>query len=107
MKLPNKKYKIIYADPPWSYSNFQGKGSRYGDVSRHYETMEIEELCGLPIKNLADENCLLLMWATFPNLKEALQLIEAWGFRYVTTAFVWIKTDQYGKPRNDGLGFYT
>ena len=69
--------------------------------------MSIEELKELPIENLADENCLLFMWATFPNLKEALCLIEDWGFKYVTVAFVWVKCDQDRNIRNDGLGFYT
>lgn len=103
----HKKYQIIYVDPPWTYDNFQGKGSYYGDVSRHYETMSLEELKKLPIKNIADDNCVMFMWATFPNLKEALELLGSWGFKYKTVAFVWVKTDKNGRVRNDGLGFYT
>lgn len=101
------KYNVIYADPPWSYSNFQGKGSYYGDVSRHYKTLSLDELKELPIKELANENCVMFMWATFPNLKEAIELLEHWGFKYKTTAFVWVKVDKTGRPRTDGLGFYT
>lgn len=102
-----KKYQIIYADPPWSYSNFQGKGSYYGDVSRHYKTMSVEELEDLRVKDIADKNCILFMWATFPNLPQAINLVKKWGFQYKTVGFVWIKTKKNGEIRMDGLGFYT
>lgn len=102
------KYQIILADPPWSYSNFQGKGSYFGDVSRHYKTMSYKELKALPVENIADKNCILFMWATFPNLPEAINLIKDWGFEYKTTGFVWVKmTNDMREPRGDGLGFYT
>ena len=66
-----KKYKVIYADPPWSYGNFQGKGKAFGDVSAHYPTMTLAEMSAIPIKNIAaDDLCLLFMWATFPTLPE-------------------------------------
>ena len=54
-----KKYQIIYADPPWSYSNFQGKGSYFGDVSRHYKTMSKKDLEELDVQSIADDNCIL------------------------------------------------
>ena len=104
----NKKYQIIYADPPWSYSNFQGKGSYFGDVSRHYSTMNADELKKLPVKELADENCICFMWATFPNLPQAIDLMKEWGFRYKTVGFVWVKMkNDMSEPRGDGMGFYT
>ena len=107
MKLPNNKYQIIYADPPWSYDNFQGKGKKYGDVSAHYTTMLLEDLKKLNVNILSDKNCILFMWATFPHLKNAIEVLESWGFKYITVAFVWVKTDSKGKYRADGLGFYT
>jgi N6-adenosine-specific RNA methylase IME4 len=103
-----KKYQIIYADPPWSYSNFQGKGSYFGDVSRHYKTMSKKDLEELDVQSIADDNCILFMWATFPNLSQAIELVEKWGFKYKTVAFVWVKMkNDMSEPRGDGMGFYT
>jgi len=101
-----KKYKIIYADPPWQYNNFQGMGSHYGDVSRHYDTMGIDELKKIPIKDIASDNCVLFMWATYPNLREALELMDSWGFEYKTVAFTWVKKNKNGGIYA-GIGFYT
>lgn len=101
-----KRYSVVYADPPWSYNQFQGKGTKYGDVSAHYQTMTKEELEQFPINNFADsKNCVLFMWATFPNLPQAIELVAKWGFEYKTVAFVWIKTRKEGYY--SGLGFYT
>jgi N6-adenosine-specific RNA methylase IME4 len=97
------KYKIIYADPPWSY---QDKGCN-GNCEDHYKTMKIEDICKLPIKDLADEDCVLFMWATYPMLKEALQVIDSWGFKYKTIAFQWIKLNRSGKGKFFGLGRWT
>jgi len=100
-----KKYKIIYADPPWSYSNFQGKGKSFGDVSAHYKTMSLDEMKELKISDISDSDCMLFMWATYPNLPEAILLLQTWGFKYKTVAFTWVKTR--GKDFYSGLGFYT
>ena len=72
------KYNVIYADPPWRYAQ---KGLQ-GAAERHYPTMGIEELCVLPVAELAAPDSVLFMWATFPQLPEALRLIKAWGFQY-------------------------
>ena len=85
-----KKYKVIYADPPWRYEQKNLSGS----AEKHYSTMSIDELCALPIEQLADKDCILFLWATFPMLTEALQLIKAWGFKYKTVAFVWVKKNK-------------
>lgn len=80
-----------------------------GGVTKHYKTMQTEELeeMGKTIQNLAAEDCMLFMWATFPNLIEALKTIRAWGFTYKTLGFSWIKTNKKdGKPFF-GIGFYT
>lgn len=95
-----KKYKIIYADLPWKYDRKIGEGV----AEKQYPTMEIEEICSLPIKEIADKDCILFLWATFPKLKEALKVIEAWGFRYRTVAFVWIKLNKKKKTPYFGLG---
>lgn len=101
--FPNKKYSIIYADPPWSYND---KGCN-GAAAKHYNTMSPEELRRLPIKDIAEKDCILFMWATYPKINEALQLISAWGFQYKTVAFQWIKQNKSGKGFFFGLGRYT
>ena len=73
-----KKYPIIYADPPWRYSAKKVQGA----AENHYPTMSIDELCALPVAELAAKDSALFMWATFPQLPEALRLIRAWGFTY-------------------------
>ena len=87
-ELPTDKYRIIYADPPWSYGN-TGLDD-YGHAERHYPSMSISELCDLPIKNIVEENAVLFLWVTSPLLEECFPVIKAWGFKY-KTSFVWDK----------------
>ena len=108
-----KKYNIIYADPPWSYYDkrdnpIKNNPNGAGGASKHYKCMKLEKLKDLPIKEICDENCILFMWATFPKLDEAIELMKSWGFKYKTVAFVWIKMkNDMSEPRGDGIGFYT
>lgn len=97
-------YRIILADPPWAYQNWTDK--KNGAAKAHYTPLTEKELCDLPISDIADNNSLLFLWATFPKLQEALNVLEAWGFNYITTPFVWNKTYKDGKPYC-GLGFWT
>ena len=105
--LPDKKYSIIYADPPWSYQN---RGTRAA-ASKHYDTMTIEDIkrmgVGAAGGGIANEDCVLFMWATFPMLREALDVIEAWGFTYKSVAFVWLKKNRKSEGWFYGLGFWT
>lgn len=104
-----KKYQIIYADPPWSYRKITKEHPlKYNFAAdKHYPTMDVKDICNLPIKQLADKNCILFMWATFPNLPEGLEVIKSWGFKYKTLGFCWVKTGKDGQPRRDGMGYYT
>lgn len=86
-----KKYNIIYADPAWSYDD---PSLNRGGALRHYSTMSIEDIKALPVNEIADKDCVLFMWATFPKLQEGLDTIKAWGFEFKTCAFVWIKTNK-------------
>lgn len=86
--LPNKKFNIIYADPPWQYSNKLVKG--YGAAEHHYSTLSIKELCEIPIKDITENNAMLFLWVTSPFLEESFEVIKAWGFKY-KTSFVWDK----------------
>lgn len=105
--LPDKKYSIIYADPPWSYQN---RGTRAA-ASKRYDTMTIEDIkrmgVGAAGGGIANEDCVLFMWATFPMLREALDVIEAWGFSYKTVAFNWVKQNRNGTGIFMGLGNWT
>src|SRR3990167_10912183 len=108
-----KKYQIIYADPPWFYNkrNLVGKDGKRNNfawgATNHYAVMKTKDICELPIPSLSDDNSILFLWATFPRLPDALQVIEAWGFKYKTVGFTWIKIMKNGGVRMDGLGNYT
>lgn len=102
-----KKYSIIYADPPWSFNNKKTGGSLKSGASTHYDTMSIDEICKLPINKIADENCILFMWWVASQPKEAIKLVESWGFTIKTmSAFNWIKTTKKNKL-DFGMGFWT
>lgn len=107
IELPKKRYGIIYADPPWSYrSSGTGDKSR-GTAAKHYHTMTTEDICNMPIREICGGRAVCFLWATFPNIGEAIRVMEAWGFEYKTAAFVWVKKN----PRNGklfwGMGSYT
>ena len=84
------KYNIIYADPPWRYNDRKCNGA----CENHYNTMKIEDICNLPINEMAADDCVLFLWTTYPMLQEAIQLIKAWGFKYKTIGFQWIKLNK-------------
>jgi len=94
--LPEGKYNVLLADPPWTYSNTGVEGA----VDKEYPTMTIQELCDLSIRKLASENAVLFLWTTNPILEECFPVIKSWGFEYKTN-FVWIK-----KNKKTGIGFY-
>lgn len=103
--LPNKKYSIIYADPPWDYNgkmqfdktgmseNNKGwnKDIFISSASFKYPTVKTNLLKTLNVRSIADEDCLLFMWSTNPHLAQAIELGNAWGFEYKTIAFIWDK----------------
>lgn len=86
--LPEGKYRVIYADPPWKYGN--SMPAYYGEQADHYSLMTVEEICQMPVKQMAADNAILFLWATSPILEESFQVIAAWGFRY-KASFVWDK----------------
>lgn len=98
-----KKYNVIYADPPWKYGDKKCNGA----CEHHYETMKLEDIKNLPIKELCEKDCVLFLWTTYPMLREALELIEAWGFKYKSIAFQWLKLNKSGKGYFFGLGRWT
>lgn len=88
--IPSGKYRIIYADPPWSYGDTRDGLSTATGATAHYPTMSISELCALPIADLAEDNAVLFLWVTSPILPECFPVIKAWGFAY-KASFVWDK----------------
>jgi len=89
--MPKAKYRVLYADPPWEYGNKYGEALKgYPQPDHHYPTMTLQAICDLPIRDMADENAVLFLWATSPLLEDALKVIGAWGFRY-KSSFVWDK----------------
>lgn len=103
-----KKYQIIYADPPWKYKVWSKKGNGRSAES-HYKTMNIEDIINLKgfINNISDENCILFIWVTYPCLKEGLKVIEAWGFKYKTCGFTWVKRNKKSNSWFWGMGYWT
>ena len=96
-------YQIIYADPPWRYEQKRLQGA----AEHHYPTMSIEEICNLPVSEIAAKDSLLFLWATFPQLPAALRVIRAWGFQYKTLAFLWLKKNRKADSWFYGMGFWT
>jgi N6-adenosine-specific RNA methylase IME4 len=99
-----KKYNIIYADPAWSYND---KALNRGGAERHYKTMTLDDIKNLPVNSIADDNCVLFLWATFPKLQDGLDVINAWGFAYKTLAFNWVKKNKIADSLFWGMGSWT
>jgi N6-adenosine-specific RNA methylase IME4 len=83
-----KRYKIISADPNWMYENWSEK--KNGAASSHYKCSPVEEICSIPVGNWAAKDSVLTLWGTLPKLPEALQVMNAWGFKYVSS-IPWVK----------------
>lgn len=101
-----KKYQIIYADPAWTYKVWSKKGEGR-TASSHYTVTSLEDMKNLPVNKIADNDSVLFMWAIYPNLKEAFELGEAWGFKYKTVAFTWVKRNKKADTFFTGMGYYT
>jgi N6-adenosine-specific RNA methylase IME4 len=107
-ELPDleRKYSVIYADPPWSFRVWSGAGKERS-TENHYPTMSQAEIEALPVGQMAANDCALLMWACMPQLPEALAVIKAWGFEYKTCAFVWVKQNKDAEGLSWGMGNWT
>jgi len=103
----SKKYRIIYADPPWKFKAYSNKGKEKKSPECHYSTMKINDIHNLPIANISDKDCVLFMWVTFPLLQEGLETIKQWGFTYKTCAFNWVKRNKKSNSWFWGLGYWT
>ena len=106
LPFPNKKYKAILADPPWSFKNYSKKGEGR-NVNRHYKTMGLADIKALPVHKIADTDCVLFMWTTGPLLDRSFEVITDWGFTYKTIAFTWIKENMKSPGLFMGGGYWT
>jgi N6-adenosine-specific RNA methylase IME4 len=97
--LPSgKRYPVTLADPAWTFEVYDPVTGVERTPDSHYPTMTVEEISALPVSALAADDAVLFLWSTAPHLKDALRVIEAWGFEY-KTHMVWVKD-------RSGLGFY-
>jgi N6-adenosine-specific RNA methylase IME4 len=100
-----KKYNIIYADPPWSYTDKARAGKRGAEFK--YPCMALTDIKAIPINRICKEDCILFLWVTFPMLQEGLDTIKAWGFTYKTLGFNWIKNNKKSPSYFWGMGNWT
>lgn len=103
--FPNKKYNIIYADPPWSYRDKALAGNRGAGCK--YPTQSKEWIDELPVADIAADDCMLFLWVTMPKLNECWDLISKWGFEYKTAAFTWVKKNKKSDSWFWGMGNFT
>lgn len=106
MEFPQKKYDIIYADPPWSFKNFSKKGEGR-NPNQHYETQSIDWIKSLPVNDIASKDSVLFLWVVNHSLPLAFEVIESWGFTYKTMGFVWAKQNIKSDGFFTGLGYWT
>jgi N6-adenosine-specific RNA methylase IME4 len=106
-----KHYKVIYADPPWTFSTYSRKG-KGRSAEAYYDCMSLADIKALPVCEWAADDCVLFLWTTDPLLEKAFEVIRAWGFTYKTVGFYWAKLRKPDPCYNDdsfftGLGFWT
>jgi N6-adenosine-specific RNA methylase IME4 len=108
-----KHYRVIYADPPWTFSTYSRKG-KGRSAEAYYDCMSLADIKALPVANWAADDCVLLLWITDPLLQTAFEVIRAWGFTYKTVGFYWAKLNKSADLTAyrdasffTGLGFWT
>jgi N6-adenosine-specific RNA methylase IME4 len=105
--MSDKKYQVIYADPPWSFNSKKTGGSMTSGAAAQYDTMTIADLKAMPVYDMLADDAILIMWYVSSQPQEALDLAKAWGFTIKNmNGFVWDKLTVKGKPVF-GMGFYT
>lgn len=104
-----QRYNCIYCDPPWRFQNWSMselaiRGEKWARRNGRspYPVLDHADICALPIKDLAAKDCVLMMWATYPKLNEAIEVIKAWSFTFKTVAFTWVKLNPTGRVEQQG-----
>jgi N6-adenosine-specific RNA methylase IME4 len=98
-------YKVIYADPPWTFATYSRKG-KGRSAEAHYDCMSLDDIEALPVPEWAADDCVLFLWTTDPLLEKAFEIIHAWGFIYKTVGFYWAKLNK-AAPSGHNLDFFT
>ena len=101
--MTQKKYDIIYADPPWQYND---KMINHGGAETFYSTQSKQWIADLNVIDLSNKACCLFLWVVSPLLDEGIEVLKSWGFKYKTVAFCWSKHTSKGKPVKN-LGRWT
>lgn len=112
--LPKGRFGVIAIDPPWHFRVRSKKGEGRSPI-RHYQTMTVQQIMDLPVRDHAASNCMLMLWITGPHLRYAFDVIKAWGFQYVGLGFVWLKLKRSARTAEHfsrrsfhfGLGYTT
>ena len=107
----SKYYKVIYADPPWTFATYSRKG-KGRSAEAHYDCMSMADIEALPVAQWAADDCVLFLWTTDPLLEKVFEIIHAWGFTYKTVGFYWAKLNKAAPSGHNfdfftGLGFWT
>jgi N6-adenosine-specific RNA methylase IME4 len=112
--LPRNHFGAILADPPWRFEPYSRDTRMNRAADNHYQTQTTDNLASLPVGELATADSILFLWICWPNLKDGLEVIDAWGFTYKTCAFAWMKADnrqpdffQDELPAQVGMGYWT
>lgn len=100
-----RRFGTILADPPWQFQNRTGKIAPEHRRLKRYETMSLDDICALPVTNIADDPAHLYLWVPNALLPDGLRVMESWGFRYVSN-IIWHKIRKDGGSDGRGVGFY-
>lgn len=105
----DKKYKVIYADPPWEFKVWSKETGLGRSAEAHYNTMTKKDIqdMGSVINSITEDDAVLFLWVTMPCLVEGIELIQRWGFKYKTCAFSWVKMNKKKDTPFVGMGYYT
>lgn len=103
--VDGKKYKTIYADPPWQFQNRTGKIAPEHKRLNRYQTMTLADIKALPVAEISDKKSHLYLWVPNALLPEGIEVLKAWGFEYKTN-IIWEKVRKDGQPDGRGVGFY-
>lgn len=104
--LEGKKFAVIYADPPWRFMTYS-EVNQTRAAANHYQIMNLDSIKQLPVGAHAADDCVLLMWAIDPLLEQAFDVIRAWGFKYKTVGFYYVKRNMKSDGWFTGLGYWT
>lgn len=88
--LARVHYRVLYVDPPWQFVAWSPRGEGKGAV-QHYQCMSLDDICALPVQEIAAPDAVMFLWVVQPMLPEAMRVLEAWGFKFRTVAFCWVK----------------